>query len=200
MREELRPGLKVGDIRSIFKAPPTPFHPCEADRIELVLAGARIFLAAGSLAAILIDPTEPELHAKLAYDVISAYAVYSVAMYGLLRITQRPGERFGATMHIVDVLWVTAITALAQGPNSPFFVFATFVLLGAAFRWGLWKTAGTGGFFVVLLMTEGTIAHGAPVAGQSDVNRLIIRSTYLVLMSVLLGHLADVQKRRAEEL
>jgi signal transduction histidine kinase len=169
--------------------------------MELILAAARIFLASGALVAIYVDPTEPTRYAPLAYFLMVCYFAYSVAMYPLLSLTQRPPGRIRVGLHVVDVLWVAAITTFTLGPNSPFFVFVTFILLAAAFRWGFWETAGTGIGFVVLFVLQAVlIAHGAGVQGDFDVNRLIIRSTYLVLISLLLGYLADAQKRLGEEL
>jgi signal transduction histidine kinase len=109
------------------------------------------------------------------------------------------------------------VSIFAAGQSNPFFLFFVFVLAAAAYRWGLWETTGTAAAAVLLLWLEslsfhlGLIgrldrflgAHHLPVL-QVDVvdfepKRLFMRSVYLLVLGLLLGFLAEQQKRlRAE--
>jgi len=91
---------------------------------------------------------------------------------------------------------VTAIMTFTQGPNSPFFVFVTFILIGATFRWGFRETAGTGVFLILLFIVQSVVfANANPALGQFEWNRFILHITYLSLAGLLLGYLADEQKK-----
>ncbi len=180
-------------------------EPGEAQRVERVLAAARAFLAVCSLAAIYLDPTEPARYATLAYSLLIAYALHSFVILILLRVRAEPGPAFRFVVHAADVAWPTVLTLFTEGPNSPFFVIYLFVLLAAAYRWGFRETVGTAAAAVVLLFAEAILITTSPagrghfVEGQFEVNRLVMRGTYLAMMGLLLGYLAEQEKlRRAE--
>src|SRR6266404_8681202 len=63
---------------------PTP-APGERLRVERVLAGARVFLAITSMAAIYLDPTEPTRYTTLAYVLMTLYLLHSVTVQLVLR-------------------------------------------------------------------------------------------------------------------
>ncbi|MBI1955543.1 MAG: histidine kinase dimerization/phosphoacceptor domain-containing protein, partial [Acidobacteria bacterium] len=92
-----------------------------------------------------------------------------------------------------------------EGPNSPFFAFFIFVLLAAAYRWGLRETLATSAVAIAALFLETFLLAAGPwaiepfVQGHFDRNRLIIRSAYLLLIAFLAGYLAEGEKQlRAE--
>ncbi len=178
--------------------------PGEAQRIERVLGTARVFLAVCSLLAIYLDPTEPSRYATLAYALLLLYVIHSVAVLVVLRLRASSPPVLAIVLQSVDVLWAACITLLTEGPNSPFFLFFLFVMLAAAYRWGLRETVMTGATAVLLVLVEaillglGRIAP-VPLEGEFELNRFIMRSTYLLLMAFLLGYLGEQQKQLEAE-
>jgi signal transduction histidine kinase len=177
----------------------------ELRRAERVLATARAFLAVSSFVAIYLDPTEPTRYAGLAYTSLTIYVFYSLLIVGYLRVRREPTARLSIVLHGVDIVWPTYITLFTEGPNSPFFLYFLFVLLAAAYRWGLRETLATAATAVVLLFAEaGLLAGGLGISsqfveGQLELNRLLIRATYLLVLGALVGYLAEQEKQlRAE--
>ncbi|MDP2735262.1 MAG: hypothetical protein Q8P12_03575, partial [bacterium] len=177
----------------------------EALRVERVVATARAFLAISSLIAIYLDATEPTQYARLAYASLLLYALHSLVILIVLRFQHETTPRFSLVLHSVDVLWPVYITLFTEGPNSPFFAFFIFVLLAAAYRWGLRETLLTSVVAIAAMFLETFLLAAGPwtiepfVQGHFDLNRLIIRSAYLLMIAFLAGYLAEGEKQlRAE--
>ena len=175
----------------------------EYDHTERVLAAARILLAAAAFIAIYIDPTDPTRYAALTYGLLLTYILYSVGVLVFLTFIITP-VRFQVPICAADILWVALLTAFTQGPNSPFFVFFTFVLVASAYRWGFRETFATGMLSSGLLTVEGVFfapGGGATglVEGSYELNRFIMGPAYLVIITVLLGYLAQADKRAKAE-
>jgi signal transduction histidine kinase len=188
-------------IGKLLKALPSPAHPLDMGRKETILAVARIYLFSGTLLTIFMLPQAAPVLTAPAYLLMFGYLAYSIGVYLWLRNTGRASRHFRMTTHIVDVLWLGAIGAFTQGPSSPFFVFVTFILLAAAFRWGFRETAGTGLVLIVLFLLEGlAFASTPPAQGELDLNRLIMRGVFLGLITMLSGYLGDAQRRLSEEM
>ncbi|HLK32838.1 MAG TPA: sensor histidine kinase, partial [Terriglobales bacterium] len=82
--------------------------------------------------------------------------------------------------------------------------FFLFVLLEAAYRWGLWETLATSAASIALLSAENVAAHWIPFpAGlqiHPQLNRLLLSAAYLLSMGLLIGYLAENEKQlRAEK-
>jgi signal transduction histidine kinase len=176
-------------------------------RIERVLAVGRAFLTVSALGAIYADPTEPTRLAGITYTILSAYAVYSLAVLGLVLRSTRLSARDVRLLHGIDILWASVLTFVSEGPVSPFFLFFIFTLLTAAYRWGFRETVGTAIVTVVIYLVETAIAVGGPWKGspgfaalQLETNQAILRFAYLLLTGVLLGYLAEQDKRSRAEL
>lgn len=192
-----------------------PPDPGETRRIERWLATARVFLAASTLVAIRMDPTELG-HTWAAYGLFVFYMANGILILMLLRRRQRSTAAFRVLVHAGDVVWPAVISIFAEGPRTPFFLFFFFVLAAAAYRWGLWETLGTAAAEVALLWMEslvvlhmgkvpgslaGRVLMGLQVnVGEFEPQRLFMLSVYLLVMGLLLGYLAERQKHlRAEK-
>jgi signal transduction histidine kinase len=169
-----------------------------------IIATARAFLATSALVAIYVDPTEPTKFAPLAYSMLAGYVVYSLVVLALLRIHGSFHPRAFLLLHAIDVVWATSITFFTEGPNSPFYLFFLFVLLAAAYRWGFRETMLTAATAAAILIVQALVPVLLPRyselgEGSVEINRFIMRSTYLLLMGLLLGYLAEEEKTvRAE--
>lgn len=169
-------------------------------RIEWQLSSARAVLALVSLAVLgtrLHPPPSPE---GLALPAAGTYTALAVATWLWLWRKRKISARAVLFIHGVDVLWAALITAWTQGPNSPFFVFLSFVLLEAAFRWGLVETLWTACAAMGLLLGEAWMWEGGAVAEPPGLaralrNQFLMRATFLLLLSFLLGYLAEAEKR-----
>lgn len=181
-----------------------PADPAEAHRVEIVLARARTILASCALIAIYLDPSAPSRFARLTYLLLTIYVAHSLLVFLLLHGRQQVPPGLIPAVHTADILWPAVITMFTEGPTSPFFVLFSFALLAAAYRWGFRETMMTASVTVSLLFAEiilVTVAGYGPlfVEGQFELDRSIMRSTYLVLMGLLLGYLAEQEKQlRAE--
>jgi signal transduction histidine kinase len=189
----------------------------EIRRIERWLATARVFLANAALVAAWMDPAELGAHPLWPYLLLGFYIVHSVLVMLLFRLRQESTSSFRLLVHAADIAWPALITLFASGQRSPFFLFFLFVLVAAAYRWGLRETLGTAAIGVALLWVESLLlsrgyldafdrflaGHHIPILGvniaEFEPERLFMRSVYLLVMALLLGYLAEQQKElRAE--
>ncbi len=182
-----------------------PISPDEIRRVERWLATTRVFLAISALVAIWLDPSELAAHSSVPYWLLRIFIAHSVVAMVLLRWRRESTPAFRMVVHTVDMVWPAVISIYATGQRSPFFLFFVFVLLAAAYRWGLWETLGTALGAVALLWGEGLILHlgyqptGAVVYDFAP-RRLFMRSILLLITGLFLGYLAEQQKQlRAEK-
>ncbi|HEV2387124.1 MAG TPA: ATP-binding protein [Candidatus Acidoferrales bacterium] len=180
-------------------------EPSEALRVERLLAIARLVFAVVAFLAIWLDPTEPTRYIGVAYGLLVFFVMYSLVVLLWLRIVPAVPAWFSFTAHGIDVEWVAGILSCTEGPNSPFFTFLMFILLEAAYRWGLPETLWTVFATEALLVGEALVLAPAPrgpaylFSPGFDLNRFILRASYLILAGFLLGYLAEGEKQlRAE--
>jgi len=165
-----------------------------------------------------MDPTELG-HSRAANGVFVFYLANAFVIVMLLKQRQRKQQSISAfrfLVHAVDVVWPAVISIFAEGPRTPFFLFFFFVLAAAAYRWGLWGTLGTAAAEVALLwFVKLVVVHLWLGQGESqqlsawglnvnirdfDPQRLFMLSISLLVMGLLLGYLAEIQKHlRAEK-
>jgi signal transduction histidine kinase len=152
-----------------------------------VILTSRVVLAVGGVIAIWVDPTQPS-NGNVGYGYLAAYVVFSLA---LLATFNRPlAGRWNIALHAIEIALVCLIIIYIEGPSSPFFIYFTFLLLVAALRWQGRGALMTGAFLsivLILLTTSEFVVHFA----QADVDRLIVRNIYLIVVSVLFAVFGD---------
>jgi signal transduction histidine kinase len=178
--------------------------PGELRRVERVLATTRLFLATSFLAAIYIVPIEPGHYPPVVYLLLFLYLAHSFVVMLLARIRISPTRAFRLFVHGGDIVWPTVISLFTKEAISPFFLFFLFVLLEAAYRWGLWETLATSGASIVLLAAENAVARWVRLPAafpvHPELNRLLLSAAYLLTMGLLIGYLAENEKQlRAEK-
>ncbi len=150
--------------------------------------------------------------------LLAFYIAQGVAVILLLRRREQSTASFRLLVHAADVVWPALITVFATPQANPFFLFFVFVLAAAAYRWGLWETVGTAGSAVLLLWVDSLafqlgffsgldrllLRYDLPPlrveASDFEPRRLFMRSISLLVMGLLLGYLAEQQKKlRAEK-
>ena len=175
-------------------------------RLERVLAVGRAFLTASALGAIYLDPTQPARLAGLTYSVLAAYVLYSLVVLFYVHRAQHLGPTHTWYLHGFDILWTSALTFVSEGPVSPFFLFFLFVVLAAAYRWGMAGTLATAVVTVVVYLLQTAVVAALPWSAtwfsstDFELNRTILRVAYLLLTGFLLGYLAEQDKQNRAEL
>jgi len=190
-----------------------PLSPEEVRRNERWLATARVFLAISALITVWMDPAE--IRSIWAYALLAIYIAQGTAIMLLLRWHQQSTPSFRLLVHAGDIVWPALISLFTTSQSNPFFLFFLFVLAAAAYRWGVWETVMTAVASLSLLWL-GSLAlsvegprvwlaqHHLQIVRVSvadfDPKPLFVRSVYLLVMSFLLGYLAEQQKKlRAEK-
>jgi signal transduction histidine kinase len=136
--------------------------------------------------------------------LLRIFIAHSVVVMVLVRWRRQSTTAFRLLVHAADVVWPAVISMYATGQRSPFFLFFVFVLLAAAYRWGLWETLGTAVVAVALMWGQGFLLHegfrpvGAVIADFAP-KRMFMRSVSLLITGLLLGYLAEQQKRLRSE-
>lgn len=175
-------------------------NEAETLRIERMLATARVLLAVLALFAIWLDPTEPTRYATLAYILLTVYMVYSCGIWGVLQRITHTG-RLPWLLLMTDLIFPTVFMLFTEGPNSPLFMFFVFVMTSAAIRWGFAASLGTALMGAVLVGLEAVIVDVAPsgwrlgVGSHLEINRYVIRTSYLLILGLLIGYMAEQDKQ-----
>ena len=152
---------------------------------EIVVAHGRVVLAAISLAAISIDPTDPPGLANIVAMILILYACYSLALLAALH------WRFiynvnGIHVHAIDIGVLALLLFLTEGLSSPFLVFFTFALLAASLRWDWPGIALT---MLVLVLLACLVAIVDLTDGRiRNVNQTVIRAAYLIATGTILAY------------
>jgi signal transduction histidine kinase len=173
--------------------------PSEDQRIERMIAAARTFLAASAFVALYIEPHESNRYLAFAYLLMGFYVAHSLAIQLLVLIRERSTRGFRMTVHTVDVLWPTLISLFTVGPESPYFMFNVFVLLAAAYRWGLVETIGTA-VAAIALYAGGTFVGPdlrypfIPVPQAIGLDQVVVRGVELLIMAYLVGYLGEEER------
>src|SRR5262245_9419700 len=174
-------------------------------RIESNLAAARAFLSVCSFLAIFIDPIELTRLANVAYALLLAHVAYSVAIVTYLESIKPSSSKFMPFMHSTDMCWALLLTLFSGGPiSSPFFAFFIFAIVAAAYRWHLRETMLTTTTMIAMLFGETFVVSSSTRLFGSveavELNRLIVRARYLVIVGVLLGYLSGSKNENRTEI
>ena len=149
-----------------------------------VIALGRAMLAAIFLFAIWIDSSQPAHAAEATYSMLGAYVAAAFALLVLTWNNWWLDARLAAPAHVVDVAIFTLLVLATDGYTSPFFVFFVFLILSAAIRWGWRETALTAVAVILLYLGAGFLS--GPEPGQFELQRFIIRSGHLLILSAIL--------------
>jgi signal transduction histidine kinase len=194
-----------------------PLSGDEVRRTERWLASARIALIIAALVTLVMEPARQLPYSRWLYWLLTIYLIHGVSVLLLLRLRPRSTLPFRLVVHSVDIVFPVLISMFVPAQRGPFFLFFVFVMLAAAYRWGLWETVATAVAAIALLWVEALavsigleriadrwlLAVHLPRLGVSvrelDPQQLIMSSVYLLILGFLLGYMAENQKKvRAE--
>jgi signal transduction histidine kinase len=168
-----------------------PYSPVERHQIERLLAASRVALGAGALIAINVDRAEPVRFAALAHASLLAYLLGAVGVYMLLG-SSAPSRWCAHLLHGIDVAYLVLLRLFTSDANSLFFLLFLFVMLGAAYRWGLRSTIATAVGVVALVVGEALVLAPYPrPGGDTEVNQLILWGSYMLIGGVVVGALSE---------
>ncbi|MBI5440075.1 MAG: sensor histidine kinase [Deltaproteobacteria bacterium] len=169
-------------------------------RAERLIAGCRVVLAAFSLCAIWLDPTEPSRHESTAYVLLAAYLAYSLAVAVFVSRFTVPPPSFALGSHAFDLLIGALVMFFTEQSTSPFFTYFVFALVSATLRWQSKGTLWTGAVALASYVLLGVSTSAIFQNPQVPLDRMVIRATYLVVISILLWHFGRYEAKRRREL
>jgi signal transduction histidine kinase len=148
-----------------------------------VIAGGRLLLAGLFLLAVWADRSQPSLLPGATYVLLAVYLAWSLGITLAIWNNWWADARLAAPAHVVDVAVFVAMLYSTEGYTSPYFTFFVFILLSAAIRWGWRETALTAATVVLIYFTSGLLI---PPIGEFDVERFIVRTGHLLILSAIL--------------
>src|SRR5215831_44792 len=152
---------------------------------ERVIALGRLLLCALSTLAIQLEPTEPAQHAANAQLTVMLYLLFAAILVPVTRY-RFLALRMRAAIHVADVVFISVLVSLTDGPTSPFFVFFTFALLAATLRWQWQAVVATAAALTGVLLLTGT--------KDIDLSTAIIRGAYLIVAGGMLAYVSAFYK------
>jgi len=190
------------EIRRLFLVPARAVvDPNEAQEAEYALTVAQAFLALGCLLAIYIDPIGPSPYTRLARLALLLYASFSLLMVEVLRRQSDLNRSLRLVLHVTGVFWTGVAFLFTKAGGGPIFVvFLLFIVLAAAYRWGLVQTLFTAGCCAALLLLVGNAAAAGPHHFSAlSIPGLSQWTIALLLLGCVLGYLVQNEKTRRSE-
>jgi hypothetical protein len=169
----------------------------QADRL---IAAGRVVLAAFSLFAIWLHPSEPARYAHLTFALLSGYLTYALILTLITWKLEVLGARGRLITHALDLMVFALIMFFTERPVSPFFGFFIFSLAAATLRWqwrGTLWTAAAALAAVILMSLYPTDLFRAP---NFEIDDFIIRLVYLAVVAILLGSLGAYEQKLGTDL
>lgn len=148
-----------------------------------VIALARMGLATVFLMGALAEPQSPQ--APLVTPVLVAFLVLSTTIALVTWSNWWIDARLALATHAIDICFFVLIVGSPQGYASPYFLFFVFLLLSSAIRWTWRETAATAAVVIMLYVVAGLLM-GVTSEVPFETRRFIIRSGYLLILSVVL--------------
>jgi signal transduction histidine kinase len=167
---------------------------------ERVIAFARLILTVFALYASFLDPPDDHYDAQVTYFVASGYLAFAALGFYIV-LARPPTHREQLIAHTVDISCVCLLMHFNDGPNSPYFIFFTFILLSASLRWG-WRGAIEATVLLVLLFVAFVLLlnRRSVSAEVTELGLAIFRPAYLVVAGLMLSYVAAVKERSRKQL
>ncbi len=169
-------------------------------RVERFIAAGRALLAVCALFAVWINPTEPIRHTWTTYYLLFGFVCYSILVFAAVWRLNVTWTYVPVATHGIDLILFSLLMFFSQGTASPFFVFFVFALVCATLRWqlrGVIYTVAVSLSMVIIMALYPQYLLSSPTF---EMNRFIIRVSYLAVVSALLGYLGAHGQRLQNEL
>lgn len=176
----------------------TPFSP--TSRQERLIGAGRVVLAASSLLAVWLDPSEPTNAAQAAYGLLVAYLVYALVVALAVARAETVPAAARLITHGVDIVFFSLFIYFTAGPTSPFSAYFVFALVCATLRWQWRGTLWTAVVCIGAYLGAGLWFSSLFEDPGFELDRFIIRVVYLGVVAVLLGYLGVHEARVRQEM
>lgn len=165
-------------------------------RADRLISASRLLLAIFALVAVQIDPDLFRANPRDATIVLAFYALYAAALAVVNFRFNIESQALRLTFLLVDFAIYSVIVAVSRGAASPFFVFFVFAILCAAVRFGVRGSIFMAAAAAIVYLTLALWMHGY----RDDPGFIVLRLTYIVILSTLLTHFTAFQERTTDEL
>src|SRR5256712_3080767 len=169
-------------------------------RAERLMACGRVVLAACSSLAVWLDPSTPAKYVESTTLLLAGCATYAVGLAVLAWLARAPRPRLAVATHVADLVLFCAFVYLTEGPASLVFSFFIFSVVGATLRWQWRGAVWTAAVALLAFNRIGLYAVKVIHHPAFDLDRLISRSVYLVVLAGLLAFLGAFERRRRHEM
>ncbi len=170
-------------------------------RTEKIISFCRVVLAVVTFFVTFVDPKQPSFAPSLGQGVLTAYVVFSLVLFLLVRGEHVRQERIGLYSAIADVCWVTLISLFTERGPSPFFLLHVFVILSVSARWGLAGAlpvaAVLAGVYPALIYFA---SHWYDPGSYTFHRSHLIRPIYILVLGYLIGFLGEHERRAKRKL
>ena len=164
---------------------------------ERRLALARV-IGAVVLVVVMSTGSGP-FHPREATLVTAAYAVFSAAILLLFQLAPSAAAAAGVPIHLGDLAWATAATAVSGGVSSHTFTLFLFVLAASAYRWSMPGSLCTGGVVMAIAAGEALASRYGYLRWPFELDTFLLLSSYVAVFAVLFGLLSDRLHARAAQ-
>jgi len=143
--------------------------------------------------AIWADPSQPSRYPATAYAILTAYLVVAALHATMTWNNWWLENAIARVAHLVDILLFGVMVFLTDGYTSPFFTFSVFIILSATIKWSERETAQAAAAVIILFFAVGFAAIQWGSA-SFEITRLMVRGTYLMVLSLILVWFAINQR------
>jgi hypothetical protein len=132
--------------------------------------------------------------------LLVGYVIYALVMALVVTATYGSLVRLRLIAHVFDLAVFSVFIYLTEGPTSPFFLYFVFSILCGALRWQLRGTLWTAVFALAAFVAMGFFAEAFLHDPAFELNRFIMRGSYLGVVAVLFGYLGLHESQRRNQL
>jgi signal transduction histidine kinase len=122
---------------------------------------------------------------------MAAYIAYSGVLAAMTSRNPRKLAAVASTLHGVDFGWAIVVTAISGGVSSHLFPLFAFLLLAAAYRWGLRRTILESVVVVAVATAESFASIRGLTPWPFEFDWYVLWASYVVILAVLFGMLSD---------
>src|SRR3984957_14842996 len=179
--------------------------PADAFQAEKWLCAARIVLAVYCCAWVRLNVPDINIERWRIQGLLDMYFAYSLLIFIALYLHAAADSIYRLTALAIDFFFAGVVTLFSGGPESPYVVLVVFVVLTSAYRSGVHGTNLTTVACALLLYAEVRIFErwpryfDIPHTADFRTERLLLRGTFVIVISLLLAYTALRERRlRAE--
>src|SRR5262249_7169322 len=161
-------------------------------RVEWLLAGTRVAVAASALVALTLD-TPAFIPPRLVAAVLIGYLLYGVAVLALGWSPVRFRRGWDVAVHAFDLMVFSLLASMSDVAMSPLFASFTFIVISATLRW---RARGTVVSVIIALLAYTALnIFGERLFGLAGfaLKTFAVHALYLVVIATVLGYFGAIQ-------